>query len=49
LKEDGTYSLSQIPEGKYRVEIFHPLCDKIIDEIEVSEGEVKEYNYTLSD
>jgi len=48
LNEDGTYSLTQVPEGKYRVEIFHPLCDKVIDEIEVSEGKVKEYNYTLS-
>lgn len=49
LGEGGAYSLSNIPDGRYRVEIFHPLCDKVIDEIEVSGGGVFEYNFTLSD
>ena len=35
IKEDGTYSLDHIPDGKYRIEVFHPLCDKITDVVDI--------------
>ena len=47
--EDGTYSIKHLPDGKYRLEIFHPTCSKLIDEIEVMGGKVFEVDYQLSD
>ncbi|NNF36225.1 MAG: hypothetical protein HKN68_19130 [Saprospiraceae bacterium] len=49
LQEDGTFSMKGLPDGKYRLEVFHPFCNKIIDEVELMEGKLHEYNYTLSD
>jgi hypothetical protein len=49
LNADGSYSIKSLPDGKYRLEVFHPTCPKIIDEIEVSGGKVFEFNYHLSD
>lgn len=49
LNEDGTFTLRDLPDGKYRVEIFHPYCNKIIDEIELKGGKVYDLSYTLSD
>jgi plastocyanin len=48
LNEDGSYALKDLPDGKYRLEVFHPFCNKIIDEVEVSGGKVFEFNYHLS-
>lgn len=49
MNEDGSFSLKNLPDGKYRVEIFHPFCNHITDEIDVQEGKVIEMKYYLSD
>ena len=49
LKEDGTFVIDNLPDGKYRLEVFHPTCNKIIEEVELSGEEVFEFNYVLSD
>ena len=46
--ENGTYLIKHLPDGRYRLEVFHPTCDKLIDEIELKGGKVMELNYTLS-
>ena len=48
LNKDGTYSIKDLPDGKYRIEIFHPICDEILDEINITGGNVIEVNYTIS-
>lgn len=48
LNEDGSFSIKDLPDGKYRVEIFHPTCDKIIDEVNLRDGCVLDLNYHLS-
>jgi plastocyanin len=48
LNEDGSFSLKGLPNGKYRLEVFHPYCDKIVEELEVIGGKVFEFNYHLS-
>lgn len=48
VDEDGTYSLKNLPDGKYRLEIFHPFCEKLVDEIEIAGGKVFEFDYHIS-
>jgi plastocyanin len=48
LNEDGSFSIKSLPDGKYRMEIYHPYCDKIVEEVELGNGEVQEINYHLS-
>ena len=47
INEDGSYSLKDLPDGSYKVEIIHPFCDKITDQIEIGGGESFEFNYNL--
>ena len=49
LNEDGTYTLNNLPDGKYRLEVFHPYCNKIIEEINLQGGKVFEFDYNLTD
>ncbi len=48
IKADGTYVVEGLPDGKYRLEIFHPECGKITDEIEISGGKIKVLDYDMS-
>ena len=48
INEDGTYSIKYLPDGKYRVEIYHPNCEGISDEVEISGGKVFEFDYNMS-
>jgi hypothetical protein len=48
INADGSYSLKNLPDGKYRIEIFHPHCDKITDQVELLGGKVFNFNYDLS-
>ena len=48
IQEDGSYSLKNLPDGKYRIEIFHPFCNKVYDELEISNGEIKEVNFVIT-
>jgi plastocyanin len=49
LNADGSYSIKDLPDGKYRIEVFHPFCNKIIEEIEISGGKVYKFDYNISD
>lgn len=49
LNADGSYSIKHLPDGKYRVEVFHPTCNKIIDELEVFGGKAFEFNFHITD
>jgi plastocyanin len=46
---NGVYLLDSLPEGKYRLEIFHPDHEKIEVEITLSKGESSEQSFTLTD
>jgi len=48
ISEEGTYSLKNLPDGSYRIEIFHPDCDKIIDQVELIGGKVFDFDFDLS-
>ena len=48
INEDGTYVIKDLPDGKYRLEIYHPNCDGIVDVVELIGGEVFEFDYELS-
>ena len=48
LNQDGTYSIKNLPDGHYRLEIFHPLCDKIIDELKIEGGVIYNFDYEIS-
>ena len=48
VKKDGSYSLKDLPDGKYRIEVFHPYCNKIVEEIEIIGGKAFEFNHLLS-
>ena len=49
IQKDGTYSMKGLPEGAYRMEIYHPECDKVVNEIKLSGGKVFEFNYKVSE
>ena len=48
IDEDGTYTVKYLPDGKYKLEIFHPNCDKIVDEVDIAGGIVLELDYNMS-
>ncbi len=48
IQEDGTFVVKNLPDGKYRIEIFHINCGKITDQVELSGGKIFEYNYDMS-
>ena len=48
VKADGTFTVSNLPDGRYRVEVYHPNCNKIIDEIKVSGGKVFTVGYDFT-
>ena len=43
VAEDGNFRIDNLPDGKYRIEIFHPNCSKITDTIEVEGGKMHTY------
>ena len=45
VKADGTFELKNLPDGKYKIEVFHPNCNKIVDEIALSDGEIFKTEY----
>nr|AWJ66338.1 copper binding protein, plastocyanin/azurin family [uncultured bacterium] len=48
IADDGAYHLKDLPDGDYRIEIFHPDCSKITDQITLKGGKIFEFNYNLS-
>ena len=48
IKSDGTFQLGNLPDGKYRLELFHPNCSKITDEITLNGGQVHNLKYDFT-
>ena len=48
VKADGAFSIDNLPDGRYRVEIFHPNCKKIIDDIKIAGGKVFTVGYDFT-
>ncbi|PHN03203.1 carboxypeptidase regulatory-like domain-containing protein [Flavilitoribacter nigricans] len=46
--KDGTFSMKNLPDGRYRVEVFHPSCDDEVSEIEVRGGQVFKMDFKLN-
>ena len=47
IKEDGTYKITGLPDGKYEIKVYHPAMDRFNDEIEVSGGSTLKKDITL--
>ena len=48
INADGTYAIKNVPDGIYRIELFHPDCDKIIDQVELAGGKVFNFNFDFT-
>lgn len=48
IQGDGSYQMNQLPDGKYRVEVYHPQGRKMKAEVEVRNGQVLKQNFDLS-
>lgn len=48
VDEDGNYSLKNLPDGKYRLEVFHPFCEKLVEEVEITGDKVFTFDYHIS-
>ena len=48
INEDGTYSMKNLPDGKYRLEVFHPNCENQSEEIDIKGNQVFQHNFDLS-
>lgn len=47
INADGTYEIKELPDGKYRLEIYHPNCEGKVDEVELVGGKVFEFDYEM--
>jgi len=47
-QEDGIYTIANLPAGKYELEIWHEKLGTKKVSVNLSEGETKEVNFTLS-
>ena len=47
INKDGTYSLKNLPDGKYRVELYHPTCGKITQEVNLTGSEKFEFDFNF--
>ncbi|TNE49573.1 MAG: hypothetical protein EP344_18070 [Bacteroidetes bacterium] len=48
VKSDGTFELGNLPDGKYRLELYHPTCTAITDEIMLQGGKVYNLKYDFT-
>jgi plastocyanin len=48
VNEDGSYSIKNLPDGNYRLQVFHPTCENRAMEISVKGGQVAQYDFNLS-
>lgn len=44
VDKDGNFRIDNLPDGKYRIEIFHANCAKKTDTIEIKGGKLHSYN-----
>ena len=47
INADGTFEIKDLPDGTYRLEIFHPNCEGKVDEVELVGGKVFEFDYEM--
>lgn len=45
VEEDGRYKIDNLPDGNYRLEIYHPNCSKITDDITLADGKIVTLDY----
>lgn len=48
VEKDGTFRLTNLPDGKYRIEVYHPNCSKIIDEVLLKGGSVHHVSFDFT-
>lgn len=48
IESDGSYTLPNLPNGKYRIEVFHPNCDNLEKEVEIKGGKIHEFDFQLN-
>lgn len=48
IKENGTYEISELPDGRYRLQVYHPSIRKHTEEITVSGNQTLTKNIKLS-
>ena len=48
INSDGTYAIKDLPDGKYRVELYHPDCDKITKEVILTGSKTFEFDFNFN-
>lgn len=48
INRDGTYTLKDLPDGNYRVELYHPDCDKITQEVTITGSKIVELDFNFN-
>jgi hypothetical protein len=48
INQDGTYSIKNLPDGKYQLKVFHPTCENKSQEISIKGGKVFEFDFKIS-
>lgn len=48
VTKNGRYSLSNLPEGKYEIRVYHPDFPEISEIIDIYENENKKRNFTIT-
>ena len=48
VKEDGTYSMKNLPDGKYLIKVFHTNCENASKEVLIKENEILEVDFHLT-
>lgn len=49
LDDEGNYVINGLPDGRYRIEIFHPVCPKITKEVKIEGGKRFEFNFHITE
>ncbi|MFT4534442.1 MAG: plastocyanin [Saprospiraceae bacterium] len=47
IDKEGNYSIKDLPDGRYRVELFHPNCGKVTKEVELTGGLLFDFDFSF--
>ena len=47
IDNEGNYSIKDVPDGRYRVELFHPNCSEIKKEVELTGGQLFDFDFSF--
>ena len=47
IDEEGNYAINDLPDGNYRVELYHPDCGKITKEVELTGGQIFDFDFSF--